>query len=80
VAIVLRRAGVKNAREYAVSAEGQTGFTLNELTYTPDSGALEVYVNGLRAYPVLDYIEVDSRTVRFNEPLPAGAELMFKVG
>lgn len=80
MAIILKRAGIKNTREYAVSTEGQTSFTLRELTYTPGKGNLEVYINGIRAYPDLDYIEADSRTVRFNKPLPAGAELMFRVG
>lgn len=65
--------------EYAVAAANQQVFDLTRISYTPGTGNLSVYVNGQLAYRDLDYIETSPTQVQFVEPLPAGAEVLFRV-
>lgn len=79
VLLYRRRTSGPGLEEYAVAAGGQQTFTLTRLTYTPGSGNLCVYVNGQLAYRDLDYTEISPTQVQFAEPLPAGAEVLFRV-
>lgn len=65
--------------ETQVATAGQTGFVLNNISYTPGIASLHVYVDGLRAGPA-DYTEASRTTVVFNKPLSAGAEVLFEAG
>lgn len=79
MAVVFRRAKPRPAVEYVLGSPGQVDFTLQRVEYIPGRSELEVYINGLLAYPDLDYTVVDPRTIRLAEPLPESAELAFKV-
>lgn len=56
----------------------QTVFTLAQ-AYIPSANSLEVYVNGLRMTPAVDYAETSSTVVTFNSGLTAGDEVTFVV-
>lgn len=79
MAVIFRRGRRHLGVEYATGSPGQTDFVLRELEYIPGRSELDVYINGLLAYPEVDYVVVDSRTIRLSSPLPEGAELVFKV-
>jgi hypothetical protein len=66
--------------EEYVAAPGQTEFVLRG-SYPVGNHSLRVFVNGLfqRPGPDNDYVEVDSRTVRFNSPLAGGSVVAFWV-
>ena len=47
--------------------------TLNELSYSPGMGNLLVFINGKKVDPN-EYVEVDNKTILFNQNLPEDAE------
>lgn len=78
MAVVFRRAQRRGV-EFATGSPGQVDFVLQELEYIPGRSELDVYINGLLAYPEVDYLVVDARTIRLTSPLPDEAELIFRV-
>lgn len=63
--------------EVQTATAGQTVFTLATITYTPGTNTLSVYVDGVRQYVGLAYIETNSTTVTFVSGLHVGAQVQF---
>jgi hypothetical protein len=61
---------VQNIQSF-VAAVGQTAFTISG-EYRPETNNLAVYVNGIRKFPVVDYVETSSTVFTFNSPLVGG--------
>lgn len=59
-----------------VAEEGQTVFLVSR-PYAPGSGAMSVFVNGLRVEPGINYNETDETTVTFTSALSAGDFVTF---
>lgn len=65
--------------EEQTATAGQTVFTLSGVSYTPGSGNLGVYINGVRQHPSV-YSETDSTTVTFSSPgAQVGDKVLFEV-
>lgn len=79
MAVAFRRTQRIYGIEYAVGQPGQTDFGLTTLEYIPYRSELSVYINGLLAYPDLDYEVVTGRLIRLKSPLEEEAELIFKL-
>jgi len=64
----------------AVATEGQQVFTVNK-SFRTGTGQLQVYVDGMLQKPgeVGGYVELNSTTIMFNEPLAAGTEVIFRI-
>lgn len=77
MAVIFRRAKSQTESEVITGTPGQTDFVLQTLEYIPGRSRLAVYINGLLAYPDVDYTIVDAHTVRLASPLPEEAELIF---
>lgn len=65
--------------ETQTAAAGQKAFVLTKLAYTPGINSLHVYVDGYRLPPSA-YRETGRTSVTINEPLWAGAEVLFEAG
>ncbi len=63
--------------ELQTATAGQTVFTLADISYSPGTGSLTVYVDGVNQYEGESYIETDSTTVTFVSGLHVGAEVKF---
>lgn len=55
---------VQRTESFTATA-GQTVFNLTSFAYTPNSGNIAVYVNGLRKFSPTDYTETDLDTITF---------------
>jgi len=53
------------AREIKI-CNGSNIFTFDTIVYQPETGALEVFVNGALCYPELDYIENGPQEITFH--------------
>jgi len=80
MAVSFRRSRRIYGIEYATGQPGQTDFELTTIEYIPHCSELSVYINGLLAYPGVDYEAVTSRLIRLTAPLEEEADLIFKVG
>lgn len=67
-------------RETFTATNGQTLFTLQQITYTPGTQMLAVYVNGLRMTPGIDYTETGFNSITFRAGLTAGDEVLCIAG
>ena len=63
--------------EYQTATAGQTVFTLTTMTYSPGTGNLTVYVDGVNQYLGTSYVETDGATVTFTAGLHVGALVKF---
>lgn len=63
--------------EYQTATAGQTVFTLTTMTYSPGTGNLTVYVDGVNQYLGTSYVETDGVTVTFTAGLHVGALVKF---
>lgn len=77
MAVIFRRGRVYRGAEYITGMPGQDEFVLQELEYISGVSELQVYVNGIIAYPDVDYTIIDSRTIKLASSLPEEAELAF---
>ena len=50
----------------------QTLFNLTNFTYTPGTGSLIVYINGVEKFTGRDYVETSSTSFTLNTPVSAG--------
>lgn len=62
----------KRWKKTYVAATGQTDF-LTDVLFDVGKFEIDVYIQGILQDVDVDYIEFDERTIRFNEPVPAGA-------
>ncbi len=62
-----------------IDIEDQTDVSITTGAYDLGYNQLEIYLNGLLQYVILDYIEINETTVRFILPLKLGDELLFIV-
>ena len=63
--------------ELQTATDGQTVFILTTMTYSPGTGSLTVYIDGVNQYEGTSYVETDSTTVTFTSGLHVGAEVKF---
>lgn len=63
--------------EIQTATDGQTVFTLTTMTYSPGTGNLTVYIDGVNQYEGTSYVETDGTTVTFTSGLHVGAEVKF---
>ena len=63
--------------ELQTATDDQTVFTLTTMTYSPGTGSLTVYIDGVNQYEGTSYLETDSATVTFLAGLHVGAEVKF---
>ena len=63
--------------EVQTATAGQTVFTLTTMSYTPGTGSLTVYVDGVNQYEGDSYVETNSTTVTFTAGLHVGALVKF---
>jgi hypothetical protein len=68
----------RSAREAQLAGVDQSTFILATINYTPGSGDLAVYINGVRQHPDA-YTEIDTVTVIMAEFPEPGSELLFEV-
>jgi hypothetical protein len=76
---VLDGLGATSNTEEQTATAGQTVFTLTR-PYFPNTGNLNVYINGVRQYRGSSYTETNSTTVTFSSGLNEGDEVLFVVG
>jgi hypothetical protein len=65
-------------REQQTATASQTLFTLVN-TYSPGTGALWIYINGVRQFPGT-FLETSPTQVTFSAPLTAGDVVLFEIG
>jgi hypothetical protein len=65
--------------EYQTSIAAQTVFNLTGPSYTPGSNNLAVFDDGLRKFPVQDYVETDGDTVTFLVAPSTGSKMAFVI-
>lgn len=63
--------------EVQTATAGQTVFTLTTMTYSPGTGNLTVFVDGVNQYEGTSYLETDGTTVTFTAGLHVGALVKF---
>lgn len=68
------------ASETKTATAGQTVFTLTSATYTPNSGSILVYRNGLLLTPGTDYAQTNSSTITLTSGATVGDELVIFCG
>jgi hypothetical protein len=68
-----------SAVETQTATAGQTLFTLTEIAYTPSTNDLQVFSNGLRLVPEVDYTETSSTSVTLVSGAAEGDEFLFSV-
>lgn len=73
------RAGgiVLQHQESQTSSNLQTVFTLTTMEYEPGAYNLAVYVDGVRKFSPVDYVETDSTTITFTAGQALGADVQF---
>lgn len=80
---VLAELGQYNFRSYTqeryTATEGQTVFNLLN-PYTANTNSLQVYMNGLRLSPSVDYNETGTSQITLTAPAVNGDSLLFNVG
>lgn len=79
MAVLFRRNSKNKQVERVTGGAGQTDFILQNVEYIPGKNDLDVYINGLLAYPNIDYIIESPSKVKLLEPLPEEAEILFIV-
>lgn len=73
---VFRKGKTACRTEYVVCEAGQDEVRLSDIEYIPGRTEVLVYINGLLAYPGIDYTFLDTKTIKLSEPLPEQAEIM----
>jgi hypothetical protein len=68
-----------SAVETQTATAGQTLFALTEIAYTPGTNDLQLFSNGLRLVPEVDYEETSSTSVTLVSGAAAGDEFLFSV-
>lgn len=79
MAVLFRRGKRYNFAERIVGAAGQQEFILQSVEFVPGRDNVDVYINGLYAYPEIDYTIPGPNRIVLSEPLPEEAELLFVV-
>lgn len=64
-------------QEAQTSGNLQTVFTLTTMEYEPGAYNLAVYVNGVRKFSPVDYVETNSTTITFTAGQTLGAKVQF---
>jgi hypothetical protein len=76
VVALFRKGKAFERTEYVICEAGQQEIALSDIEYIPGRTHVLVYINGLLAYPGIDYTFVGTKTIRLSEPLPERAEIM----
>jgi hypothetical protein len=64
--------------EEQTATAAQTLFTLTGITYTPGTGNIGVYINGVRQHPSV-YSETSASVITFSSGVTAGDKVLFEV-
>lgn len=76
IRLVAPRSAMKSTEEIQEAEAGQTEFFLA----TPySSGGIQVWINGVRQYLNLDYVETGPNQITFTEPVAEGDMVLFRI-